>query len=86
MYYGRWTRAIEFVRQNVQCAVQFVPEILLPAETKSDELLLEETSHFASLVKSSVDAFTCIDALQKSLARYPESSPCLGLVSICNLC
>nr|CAD1844714.1 unnamed protein product [Ananas comosus var. bracteatus] len=82
MYYGRWTRAIEFVRQNVQCAVQFVPEILLPAETKSDELLLEETSHFASLVKSSVDAFTCIDALQKSLARYPESSPCLGLVIV----
>ncbi|XP_008789358.2 poly(A) polymerase I-like [Phoenix dactylifera] len=82
LYHGMWSKAMEFARQNVKGHGQFVPEILEPSESKSDELLLEETCHLASLVKSSVDALTRIDVLQQSLTRYPESLPCLGLVFV----
>lgn len=82
LYHGTWSKAIEFARQNVKGHGQFVPEILEPSESKSDELLLEETCRLASLVKSSVDALTRTDVLQQSLTRYPDSLPCLGLVSL----
>ncbi|KAG1355352.1 poly(A) polymerase I-like [Cocos nucifera] len=82
MYHGTWSKATEFARQNVKGHDQFVPEILEPSESKSDELLLEETCCLASLIKSSVDALTRIDVLQQSLTRYPEFLPCLGLVFV----
>lgn len=82
LYHGTWSTATEFAKQNVKGHDQFVPEILEPSDSKSDELLLEETCHLASLIKSSVDALTRIDVLQQSLTRYLESLPCLGLVSI----
>ncbi|URE41297.1 Poly A polymerase head domain [Musa troglodytarum] len=67
---GTWKKAAEYARKNVKAHAQFVPEIRSSSDTKSDELILEETSHLASLVKSSVNAFTSIDALQQSLGRY----------------
>lgn len=82
LYHGTWSKATEFARQNVKGFDQFVPEILEPSESKSDELLLEETCCLASLIKSSVDALTRIDVLQQSLTRYPEFLPCLGLVFV----
>jgi hypothetical protein len=40
---------------------------------------MEQTSHLASLVKSSVDTLTSIDALQQSLAKYSKASQVSGL-------
>lgn len=89
LYLGSWDRAIKFVRKNVRGHVQFVPEILelsgtksdglLLEETKSDESLLEKTSHLVSLIKSSIDAFTSIEALQESLTKYRMTLPCQDL-------
>ncbi|XP_072986294.1 uncharacterized protein [Typha latifolia] len=82
LYYGTWTTAIQFIRENAKNSVQFVPETIVPSGTKSDELLMEEVSHLASLVKSSVYALTSLDALHRFLARYQEPSSCLGLVFV----
>lgn len=82
LHHGTWCKATEFARRNVKGLVHFVPEILQPSESKSDELLLEETSCLASLVKSSVNALTRMDVLQQSMDKYPESLPCLGLVFV----
>ncbi|RRT52374.1 hypothetical protein BHE74_00051232 [Ensete ventricosum] len=83
LHNGTWKKAAEYARKNVKAHAQFVPEIRSSSDTKSDELILEETSHLASLVKSSVNAFTRIDALQQSLGRYqgPLSSGVVLLVS-----
>ncbi|CAD5164159.1 unnamed protein product [Musa acuminata subsp. malaccensis] len=70
LHNGTWKKASEYARKNVKAHAQFVPEIRSSSDTKSDELILEETSHLASLVKSSVNAFTSIDALQQSLGSY----------------
>ncbi|KAJ6804514.1 putative poly(A) polymerase I [Iris pallida] len=75
LYLGTWKRAVTFVRENNTGHVHFVPEILTPLGTESDELILEETSYFVSLVKSSVNTFTSSEAHLESLARYSMTSP-----------
>ncbi|KAJ6829162.1 putative poly(A) polymerase I [Iris pallida] len=75
LYLGTWKRALKFVRENNIGHVHFVPEILTPLGTESDEVILEEASYFVSLVKSSVNTFTSSEALLKSLARYSMTSP-----------
>ncbi|KAJ8625669.1 hypothetical protein MRB53_034199 [Persea americana] len=81
LYYGNWCKAVEFARENAKMGVQFSPEILEMSATESDESLLEEVSHLASLVISSIDALTNTDALLKTMGRYPHL-PHLGLVFI----
>lgn len=87
LHNGTWKKAAEYARKNVKAHAQFVPEIRSSSDTISDELILEETSHLASLVKSSVNAFTSIDALQQSLGRYqgPLSSGVVS-ASTCPVC
>lgn len=83
LYHGLWSKGLQFARENVIYA-KFVPEISTSSATISDESLLEEVSHLASLVKSSSIALTTNDALQQSMARYPNQASCSGLVSIDN--
>ncbi|KAM0949738.1 putative polynucleotide adenylyltransferase [Dioscorea sansibarensis] len=81
LYHGLWSKAMRFARENVIYA-KFVPEISTSSATKSDETLLEEVSHLASLVKSSLIALTTNDALQQSMARYPNQASCSGLILV----
>ncbi|KAG6519477.1 hypothetical protein ZIOFF_022971 [Zingiber officinale] len=77
LYRGTWNNAIEIAKQNERVHhVQFIPEIHASINPKSDEEILEEVSHLASLIKTSVNSLTSIDALEKSLGRYgnPPSS------------
>uniref|UniRef100_A0A0A9DIR1 Uncharacterized protein n=1 Tax=Arundo donax TaxID=35708 RepID=A0A0A9DIR1_ARUDO len=43
---------------------------------------MEQTSHLASLVKSSVETLKCLDALQQSVARHWEPSQFPGVVFV----
>lgn len=83
LFYGTWNEAMAFVKRSSEVLIHFIPEILPPSIAKPDELLLEETSRFASLVKSSVETLTDSKVLQQSLAKYSQllSSPCLVFVS-----
>ncbi|XP_039134087.1 uncharacterized protein LOC120271471 [Dioscorea cayenensis subsp. rotundata] len=81
LYHGLWSKGLQFARENVIYA-KFVPEISTSSATISDESLLEEVSHLASLVKSSSIALTTNDALQQSMARYPNQASCSGLVLV----
>ncbi|XP_042470531.1 poly(A) polymerase I-like isoform X4 [Zingiber officinale] len=77
LYRGTWNNAIEIAKQNERVHhVQFIPEIHASINPKSNEEILEEVSHLASLIKTSVNSLTSIDALEKSLGRYgnPPSS------------
>lgn len=81
---GTWKKALEFARQQERVhGVQFVPEIRA-SDTKSDELILEEVSHLASLIKSSVSSLTSACALQQSLGRY-QISPSEVVSATCDL-
>ncbi|PKU87124.1 hypothetical protein MA16_Dca006532 [Dendrobium catenatum] len=75
LYHGTWNEAVA----SSDDLIYFVPEILPPSIAKLDELLLKETSRFASLVKSSVEVLTDSNVLQQSLAKYGplSSSQCL---------
>lgn len=81
LYHGLWSKGLQFARENVIYA-KFVPEISTSSATISDESLLEEVSHLASLVKSSSIALTTNDALQQSMARYPNQASCSGLILV----
>jgi hypothetical protein len=81
MYFGSWEGAVNFLNQDIGAPAPFIPETLGPSRSKLENLM-EQTSHLASLVKSSVDTLTSIDALQQSLAKYSKASQVSGLVSI----
>ncbi|XP_020577317.1 uncharacterized protein LOC110022613 [Phalaenopsis equestris] len=83
LYHGTWNEAVAYVRGSSDNLIHFVPEILSSSVAKADELLLEETSRFASLVKSSIKALTDSEVLQQSLAKYnpPLSAQALIFVS-----
>lgn len=80
MHFGTWDSAIEFLNEDVGAPVTYVPEALGPSGAKVDNLM-EQTSHLASLVKSSVDTLTCLNTLKQSVVRYPGASQFSGLVS-----
>ncbi|OEL29261.1 hypothetical protein BAE44_0009716, partial [Dichanthelium oligosanthes] len=76
LYFGSWESAIEFLKEDEEeeeagAQVPFVSETLGPSQIKLDDLL-EQTSHLASLVNSSVLTLTSSDALEQSLARFSE--------------
>ncbi|KAL0904909.1 hypothetical protein M5K25_027073 [Dendrobium thyrsiflorum] len=83
LYHGTWNEAVASVKASSDDLIYFVPEILPPSIAKLDELLLKETSRFASLVKSSVEALTDSNVLRQSLAKYSQlsSSQCLVFVA-----
>ncbi|RLN42774.1 CCA-adding enzyme [Panicum miliaceum] len=84
LYFGSWESAIEFLKEEeAGPQVPFVPETLGPSQTKLDDLM-EQTSHLASLVNSSVLALTCSDALEQSLARFSEPPQFSGVVLASN--
>lgn len=70
---------MKFLKQDIGAPAPFVPETLGPS---GPDNLMEQTSHLASLVNSSVDTLTCLDALQQSLARYSEVSQFSGVVFV----
>uniref|UniRef100_A0A0E0K8D0 Poly A polymerase head domain-containing protein n=1 Tax=Oryza punctata TaxID=4537 RepID=A0A0E0K8D0_ORYPU len=76
MYFGSWESAVNFLNQDIGAPAPFIPETLGPSRSKLDNLM-EQTSHLASLVKSSVDMLTSLDALQQSLAKYSKASQVL---------
>lgn len=81
LYFGSWESTIEFLKEEAGSPVPFDPEALGPSGTKLDDLM-EQTSHLASLVNSSVLTLTCSDALEQSLARFSEPPQFSGVVSI----
>uniref|UniRef100_A0A0E0NP92 Poly A polymerase head domain-containing protein n=1 Tax=Oryza rufipogon TaxID=4529 RepID=A0A0E0NP92_ORYRU len=81
MYFGSWEGAVNFLNQDIGAPAPFIPETLGPSRSKLENLM-EQTSHLASLVKSSVDTLTSIDALQQSLAKYSKASQVSGLVLV----
>uniref|UniRef100_A0A0A9D6Z9 Poly A polymerase head domain-containing protein n=1 Tax=Arundo donax TaxID=35708 RepID=A0A0A9D6Z9_ARUDO len=81
LHLGSWERTINFLEQDVGARAPFVPETLRPSGTKLDNLM-EQTSHLASLVESSVQTLTCLDALQQSVARHWEPSQFSGVVFV----
>ncbi|TVU48499.1 hypothetical protein EJB05_08137 [Eragrostis curvula] len=81
LYFGTWEGAVEFLKEDVGAHVQFSPETLGPSHTKLD-ILMEQTSHLASLVKSSVHILTHSESLQQSLARFPDTPRFSGLVFV----
>ncbi|KAG8099296.1 hypothetical protein GUJ93_ZPchr0013g36224 [Zizania palustris] len=83
MYFGSWKRTINFLKQDIGPPAAYVPETLRPSRSNLDNVM-EQTSHLASLVKSSVDTLTSLDVLQQSLARYSEASQFPGLVFVSN--
>ncbi|CAL4937482.1 unnamed protein product [Urochloa decumbens] len=86
LYFGSWESTIEFLKEEEEEAgtrVPFVPETLGPSQTKLDDLM-EQTSHLASLVKSSVLIFTSSDALEQSLARFSDPPQFSGVVLTSN--
>ncbi|CAN6285810.1 unnamed protein product, partial [Urochloa humidicola] len=84
LYFGSWESTIEFLKEEeAEAGVPFVPETLGPSQTKLDDLM-EQTSHLASLVKSSVLILTSSDALEQSLARFSEPQQFSGVVLTSN--
>ncbi|CAN6290788.1 unnamed protein product [Urochloa humidicola] len=86
LYFGSWESTIEFLKEEEEEAgtrVPFVPETLGPSQTKLDDLM-EQTSHLASLINSSVLIFTSSDALKRSLARFSEPPQFSGVVLASN--
>ncbi|KAF0912261.1 hypothetical protein E2562_013945 [Oryza meyeriana var. granulata] len=83
MYFGSWWSTVNFLNQDIGAPAPFIPETLGPSRSKLDNLM-ERTSHLASLVKSSVDTLTSLDALKQSLAKYSEASQFAGLVLVSN--
>ncbi|PAN51744.1 hypothetical protein PAHAL_9G617500 [Panicum hallii] len=84
LYFGSWESTIEFLKEEEAGAqVPFVPETLGPSQTKLDDLM-EQTSHLASLVNSSVLTLTCSDALEQSLVRFSEPPQISGVVLASN--
>jgi len=81
LYFGSWESAIEFLKEEAGAQVPFVPETLGPSQAKLDDLM-EQTSHLASLVSTSVLTLTCSDALEQSLARFSEPPQFSGVVSV----
>ncbi|KAL6645278.1 hypothetical protein ACP70R_016886 [Stipagrostis hirtigluma subsp. patula] len=83
LYFGTWESTIEFLEEDVGAHVPFVPETLAPSQTKMDNIM-EQTSHLASLVKSSVNTLSNLDALQQSLARFADAPQFSGVVLVSN--
>ncbi|XP_062216875.1 uncharacterized protein LOC133916982 [Phragmites australis] len=83
LYFGTWKSTIKFLKEDVGAQVSYVPETMGTSQTKLDNLM-EQTSHLASLLISSVRTLTCLDALQKSLARFPSAPQFSGLVLVSN--
>ncbi|CAN6321587.1 unnamed protein product [Urochloa humidicola] len=84
LYFGSWESTIEFLKEEEAGAgVPFVPETLGPSQSKLDDLM-EQTSHLASLVKSSVLILISSDALEQSLARFSEPRQFSGVVLTSN--
>uniref|UniRef100_A0A453J370 Uncharacterized protein n=1 Tax=Aegilops tauschii subsp. strangulata TaxID=200361 RepID=A0A453J370_AEGTS len=81
MHFGTWDSAIEFLNEDVGAPVTYVPEAFGLSGAKVDDLM-EQTSHLASLVKSSVDTLTCLNTLKQSVIRYPGASQFSGLVFV----
>ncbi|KAJ0967061.1 hypothetical protein J5N97_023978 [Dioscorea zingiberensis] len=81
LFHGIWTKGVQFARENV-IDVTFAPEISAPSGTKSNESLLEDVSHLASLVKSSLSSLTNTDALRQSMTRYPKLASCFCLILV----
>ncbi|KAL6907691.1 hypothetical protein ACP4OV_002730 [Aristida adscensionis] len=83
LYFGTWEGTIKFLEEDIGARVPFVPEILAPSQTNLDNLM-EQTSHLASLVVSSVNTMTNLDALQQSLARFSGTPQSSGVVIVSN--
>lgn len=81
LYFGTWENAVKFLKKEVGAKVLFAPETLGPSRTKLDDLM-EQTSHLASLVNSSVHTLTCLHALEQSLTRFSEPPQFSGIVSL----
>ncbi|OVA00606.1 Poly A polymerase [Macleaya cordata] len=81
LYHGNWREAVKFARESAQLHVKFVPEILEACGTTTDAALIEDVTHLASLVRSSIDALTDPLSLYESMTQY-SSFQCHGLVFI----
>jgi hypothetical protein len=81
LYFGTWETTVKFLEEEVGPEVTFAPETMGPSRTKLDDLM-EQTSHLASLVNSSIDTLTCVHGLEQSLARFSEPPQFSGVVSI----
>ncbi|CAD6209410.1 unnamed protein product [Miscanthus lutarioriparius] len=83
LYFGTWETTVKFLEEEVGPEVTFAPETMGPSRTKLDDLM-EQTSHLASLVNSSVDTLTCVHGLEQSLARFSEPPQFSGVVLTSN--
>ncbi|KAK3150386.1 hypothetical protein QOZ80_3AG0232520 [Eleusine coracana subsp. coracana] len=81
LYFGTWEGSVEILKEDVGAHVPFVPEILEPSRTNLGRLM-EQTSHLASLVRSSVHTLTQLDLLRQSVARFLDPPQFSGLVFI----
>ncbi|KAK3148466.1 hypothetical protein QOZ80_3BG0295430 [Eleusine coracana subsp. coracana] len=81
LYFGTWEGSVEILKEDVGAHVPFVPEILEPSRTNLGSLM-EQTSHLASLVRSSVHTLTQLDLLRQSVARFLDPPQFSGLVFI----
>ncbi|KZV29479.1 hypothetical protein F511_03764 [Dorcoceras hygrometricum] len=79
--HGTWEESANFARQHAHVARIYVPEIVAGFDFLSDDEVAERVANFSVRLKESVDVFTSMDCLLKSMARFPEFS-CSGLVSV----
>lgn len=82
LYHGTWRKASIFAAESLKDHVQFSPEISVCSSTKSAVSLLEDTSHFASLIQKSLKMLTSADEVFQCLVKRSDPIPCVGLVFV----
>ncbi|XP_073138554.1 uncharacterized protein [Henckelia pumila] len=78
---GTWEESLNLARQHAPVVRMYVPEIVADFDFLSDDEVAERITDFSVRVKESVNVFTTMDCLLKSMAKFPEFS-CSGLVSV----
>ncbi|XP_073046169.1 uncharacterized protein [Primulina eburnea] len=79
--HGTWEESVNFARKHAPVSRIYVPEIVAGFDFLSDDEVAERVTNFSVQMKESVDVFTNMDCLLKSMAKFPEFS-CFGLVSV----
>ncbi|XP_075511559.1 uncharacterized protein LOC142547258 isoform X1 [Primulina tabacum] len=79
--HGTWEESVNFARKHAPVSRIYVPEIVAGFDFLSDDEVAERVTNFSVQMKESVDVFTSMDCLLKSMAKFPEFS-CSGLVSV----
>lgn len=74
LYYGKWTKAVDSVREKSQMLHGFTPEILRDSQTTSNQSLDEDVSHFVCLVNDSVNMLAGRQPFSECLLKYLSSA------------